>query len=607
MSASCGRVRGGSLRFAALLFVVAAALVATLGGAASGGQQPSPTPPPSEEALFMPEMSIAPAPAAPRARMLSKSAYPGAGGALGVTTGGMQDIGQTRKMIEKGQIPSPKMIMVEGLLSEHDIPLEGQPSEPGPLYASASLAWGRRYGHKTPEAVVQLGFGIDLTMDEFKREPLNLAVVLDVSGSMQGNKIEATKKALATLVEKLDRNDRLAIVLFNNSARLLRESAPVTDRATVKKLIQEINANGSTNIESGLKLGYQQVAAHLKEKEKSPRGFLLTDEQPNVGATTAGGFLPMMKDAAAKGIGLSAFGVGIDFGQDLAYEIFQIKGANYFFLEDGEKIAKVFDDEFEFMVTPVAYGVNILLMPAKGVKVTDVLGVPDYEEGAEGVEMKIPTLFLSKRQGGCATLVALELPKPPGGAEEALAEIALSFVPAEGEKRVTQRLGVFLPGGLGKTEAPYYSQPGAKKAQLLSDLAVALKAACRGQKAPSQDDIRWLPPVASETDEEPGGAGTHPRGGRGGRGGAPDAYYPYTVTRTKEQAAAAAEGLSEFNDWFAGQIAGIPGVDEVEKELRLSERLERTLRDLGGLPLAKPRAVPEEAQPDLPPPEVEIF
>jgi Ca-activated chloride channel homolog len=539
---------------------------------------------------------------------------------LGVTTGGMKDIGQMRQMIEQGKIPAPEMVQVEALLSEHDIPLDGEKTGESELYGSASVAWAKRYGKARPEAVVQIGFGIDWKANEFKRKPLNLAVVQDVSGSMNGAKIEATRKALNTLVDKLDEKDRLAIVLFNHQAWVLVESAPVKDKKAIHDKIATIQANGSTSIESGLRAGFHQVAAHLDESEKSARVFLLTDEQPNVGTTAAYGFKPMMEGAAAAGIGLSGFGVGIDFGQALAYEMFQVRGANYFFLENAEKIAKVFDEEFDYMVTPLAYDVVIDLKPAAGAKVTDVMGVPDFKQAGDKVQMKIPSLFLSKRQGGGATLVAMEINAPELSEEAKIAEIELSFTRVGEMKKITQSLAAYLTGGDFDPEAkkPFYSQPGAKKALLLADAAVAMKAACRGQKGPTQGDLYWTvhPPAPMPM---PAVKAIDAVGEKAGRpvpappvGPPPilpphngeEGYYPYTVTINKEQAAEAVKGLGGFGDWFATQIADVQGA---EKELRLMEKLENNLRTLAGMPAREARKIPAVAQPDTSAPNPDIF
>ena len=501
---------------------------------------------------------------------------------LGVTTGGMQDIGQARKIIKEARVPSPEMFAAEGLISEHDIPLEGMPSGVSDLYASASVAWARRYGRKSPEAIVQLGFGVDMDLEAFHRPALNLAVVVDVSGSMRGGKIEAARKALGKLLDRLDEKDRLAVVLFNNTAWVPLESDVLGAEAlaVARTLVAEIRAGGGTSIESGLRLGYEQVAAHLNEGQRSPRVLLFTDAQPNVGATTAHGFLPMMQGASAKGIGLGAFGVGSDFGQNLAYEIFQVRGANYFYLEDEEKIAKVFDEEFDYMVTPAAYDVRVMLVPAEGAEVADVLGVPDYEKGAEGVQLRIPSLFFSKRQGGGATLVAMKLDGPDFARETDVALVDLSFLPVGESEKVRQRIEVFLPRRL---EEPYYSQPGAKKALLLADAVAALKAACRGQRAPRPEEAGWTI----------GGPRKVLRRG------------DLEITLSADEARRAAEGLGAFADWFCSQLGDLP---ELEVELRLIEKLEETLRRRAGLePRKAPREIPKEPAPETSPPELEVF
>lgn len=444
---------------------------------------------------------------------------------LGVTTGGMQDIGLARRLIKEGKVPSPSAFTAEGLISEHDIPVEGMPSGED-LYASASVAWTRRFGKRSPEAIVLIGFGVDMDLAEFRRPPLNLGVVVDVSGSMRGGKIEAVKKALLKLVDRLGEKDRLAIVLFHHQAWVPLPSAFPADREKAREIVKGLKAGGSTNIEDGLRHGFAQVAAHLKEEERSPRVLLFTDARPNVNATAPHGFLPMTEGAAAAGIGLGAFGVGMDFGQDLAYKIFRTRGANYFYLENEEKIARVFDEEFDFLVTPAAYDIELMLVPEEKARITDVLGVPDYKEDAEGAEMKIPTLFFSKREGGGAVMVALALDDPDFADEVPLAVLDLSFVPVGSKERIRQRLEVFLPPGCDpEGEPPYFSQEGARKALVLADIATALKAATSGFKTSGPEVAKWR-----KTQE------------------APPAREP---SFTAEEARKAARALGGFCDWLA--------------------------------------------------------
>jgi Ca-activated chloride channel family protein len=453
-------------------------------------------------------------------------------------------------------------------------------------------------------AIVQLGFGVDMNLDEFRRPALNLAVVVDVSGSMRGGKTEATKKALEKLLDQLDEKDRVALVLFDHSAWVPFPSAVCSPEnlAKAREVVEkEVYARGSTNIEAGLRFGYEQVAAHAGEPGRSPRVFLMTDARPNVGTTGPHGFKTMMAGAAALGIGLGAFGVGIDFGQELAYEIFQTRNANYFFLEDEEKIAKVFDEEFVFMVTPAAHDVLVMMVPAGGAEIVDVMGVSDYRKGAEGTEMRIPSLFFSKRQGGGATLVALKLAAASFDRDVELAFVDLSFAPVGARHKVRQRLEVFLPSGLDPSGAtPYYSQAGVKKALMLAEMATAMKTACAGHTAPAPDDLFWTVPTTRRGAEE---VQAPPRR-RGGD----------VVAISAEKARKAATGLGKFCDWFAGQASGFGtasagevGFDALEPELRLMEKLEQTLCRTAGVQPPQARTIPAVVAPETAPPALEIF
>jgi len=343
---------------------------------------------------------------------------------IGVTTGGMQDIGLAREMIREDRIPYSSTFTLEGLLAEHDIPLGAVPGDRGFLYPSAAFAYVTRYGHSSPEAVLQIGFGVDLPEGEFKRPPLNLAIVVDCSGSMSGAKIASARAAVQKIVGQLQETDRVALVCFDNTVWVPVVSTDLNAEArrALEKAIQaDIGAWGGTNLEAALRAGFEQVAAHLEETrdaKQHSRVVLLTDARPNINVTDPDGFLSLIRGAAGHGIGITAFGVGLDFGQDLAYRIMQVPGANYRFLENADKLRKVFDEEFPFVVTPVAYDVEVLVTPASGVAVTDALGVPDFlqQESLRNpdVRLTIPTLFFSARSGGGATAVAMSVPSNYG-------------------------------------------------------------------------------------------------------------------------------------------------------------------------------------------------
>ena len=102
---------------------------------------------------------------------------------------------------------------------------------------------------------------------------------------------------------------------------------------------------------------------------------------PNQGVRDGRSFVRILEEAADDGIGVSSFGVGIDFGADLANQVSQVRGGNYFHLETPEKIRRVFERDFDLMVTPLAYDLEISLLAPAGYEIVDAYGLAVLEQG----------------------------------------------------------------------------------------------------------------------------------------------------------------------------------------------------------------------------------
>lgn len=336
----------------------------------------------------------------------------GGGGGLGATPGGAQDIGYIRTVVEEGYVPLPFHLAVEGLFSEHNLPLQSTEPCNQLLCVRAALGVAPALDSGAQAYFVQVGFSSGLDAATFERAPLNLAIVLDKSGSMSDmasselTKMEAVKAALSKMVDKLGPNDRLSIVLFSNNDYVLLKSTPVNNPALIKSLIAGIAPDGGTNIEAGLKKGYKIVAENSNPEQRLDRVMLLTDALPNVGRTGEDNFLTMAQHYAEQGIGLTTFGVGFNFGQELALAISQIRGGNYFFLKDADRINEVFELDFEYLVTPLAYDLRLQFQPAPGFQTAEVYGIPTWTAGHDVVELDVATLFLSRNHG--AIVIRLE-------------------------------------------------------------------------------------------------------------------------------------------------------------------------------------------------------
>lgn len=409
-------------------------------------------------------------------------------GNLGATVGGAQDIGYARLLIQQGRVPSSLGFSAEGLYSEHDIPTPSTACDE-PLCLSLGYGYAPLADSLSNALLVQLGMASNIRADGFHRRPLRLAVVVDKSGSMSGGKIQAVRAALAKLIAKLNADDRVTIVFFNDRVEQVILMGPGDRTEQMLAKINALGASGGTNIEAGLKLGYEEVSMFPDDPGVLKRVMLLTDMRPNIGRTDSMSFRQLTERYAKVGIGLSAFGVGIDFGYDLVYHISQLRGGNFFYLESPEKIARVFDTEFDYMVTPLLYDLNLKIETPPGLRLTAVYGLPTWKPGDRDANLHIPTVFLSSNRGA----IILRYEQENGGDltidnGELLATGSLSYSDIDGnphrETTSLRHTGTdrLAPG------SQFYTHEGMRLAAALTNVYFGLRDACRLSAEARKDD-----------------------------------------------------------------------------------------------------------------------
>src|SRR5437763_4953911 len=206
-----------------------------------------------------------------------------------------------------------------------------------------------------------------------ERGPLDVALVVDRSGSMHGPKLESVKACGAYLAERMGAGDRLAVVAYDDEVDLVAPLAPVAlDR--VLPAIGSIHSGGMTNLSGGWLKGLEQLRGDGREAVR--RVLLLTDGLANVGITDPGPLVGMVEQARPAGIGTTTIGVGDDFDEALLTAMADAGGGTGHFASTPDAAPGIFAAEFDGLASVVAQNVSVEIRPWPDVTVLGVLN--DY-------------------------------------------------------------------------------------------------------------------------------------------------------------------------------------------------------------------------------------
>lgn len=150
------------------------------------------------------------------------------------------------------------------------------------------------------------------TQSDEKRSPSNLMFLIDVSGSMSDqDKLPMIKDSLLDLVGNLMTGDKISIVTYSDSSKILLAPTDLEDRSAIENAIYGLGIEGSTNVEEGIRTSYQLITENYLEGG-SNRILLLSDGVANQGIWDVDGLIQLIKDHSDRGVYLSTFGFGMN-------------------------------------------------------------------------------------------------------------------------------------------------------------------------------------------------------------------------------------------------------------------------------------------------------
>lgn len=216
-----------------------------------------------------------------------------------------------------------------------------------------------------------------------QRPPLDLAVVIDRSGSMRGDKMRDVKSAALGLLDGLHDGDTVSLISYSDDVTMHGVRLPVNEagRAALRTALLGLEADGGTALGPGLLHALGVTESAPRDALRLAHVLLFSDGLANVGEQRPEVLGARAAQAFSGGISVSTLGVGVDYNEDLMTRLADQGGGRYHFIRNSEAIAGILDDEMKGLVATVARGIDMSVSTAPGVEVSAIFGYPTSQDG----------------------------------------------------------------------------------------------------------------------------------------------------------------------------------------------------------------------------------
>ncbi|MEN6521468.1 MAG: VWA domain-containing protein [Armatimonadota bacterium] len=276
------------------------------------------------------------------------------------------------------------------------------------------------------------------------RMPLNLCLIIDRSGSMEGEPLEYVKRACGYVVDLLEPNDVLSVVAFEERVEVIMPARRVVNKALIKEHINRLEPGNTTNVYDGIAAGASQIAS-VYSKSYVNRALLFTDGDPTAGIKDFSSIVGMVGEQKSRGITITALGFGNEYNEELLAGIARKSGGNYYYITRPELIPEVFRKELETLMTVVARNIRLTFNLSKWVQVRQIYGhlpafgnrtaettLTDLERGS--ASSAIVEVELGPRPAGTYRIGKVEInydDSSTGRAERLIEDVVMEFTPDE--------------------------------------------------------------------------------------------------------------------------------------------------------------------------------
>ncbi len=298
----------------------------------------------------------------------------------------------------------------------------------------------RYYSSGEKSFYIRAGFLAREVKRKKKRVPLNIAVVLDRSGSMaQEDKLANAKKAIKFIIKNLGKKDIISIVTYDDRVKVPVLPVKGSEKNRLIKLVDEISTGGSTNLSGGLMEGYNQVKVNYSSGRIN-RVLLISDGLANVGIRDPRMIEKIVQTKSRDSITVSSFGVGKYFNEKLLTGIAEYGNANYYYIDESDKIPEIFSRELAGLLAVAAQNARIEIKGLNGATVKRVFGYK-YKTVDNNTEVRMGDIVSEEKKIALAEIVLPETQK----SNLKIAELVFSYDDSISDfRRVVKRSNIVI-------------------------------------------------------------------------------------------------------------------------------------------------------------------
>ena len=278
----------------------------------------------------------------------------------------------------------------------------------------------------------------------FGTMPANFGLVLDRSGSMDGEKMDNLKEAVGYVADHLSDNDLVSVTVFDDQVETLIPNQPAKNREEIKSRLATVIPRGGTQISDGLKAGIDEVKKGFS-KDRVNHILLLTDGQTWDDEDAC---LKLADEAGKQGIAITSIGIGEDWNEKLLLRLSELSHGNSHWIQNPISILDAFQQEVDGMQSIAAVNLKVTARMGQGVRPVKVYittpMIADVSKKAVSKNSVVADLGSLDGKKGQAMLIESRVAAKKAG-KFRLGQVEVTYdIPSQGVKGQSVKADMFI-------------------------------------------------------------------------------------------------------------------------------------------------------------------